>query len=387
MILSSWVALLFLVIVGGLLFGETVSPRSGPAARATARGAIKLATLAWWVSVPIVVVGAALGVGLTVMAFLEIAQPSRAVEGVMAAVALYLIVALGRALFAKVPQEEMGLRVDPGKKSPLRKLLDRAAEAVEMPPVASVYARPDATLEVVELGGAFGHLFGRNRRALVLGLAALEGMTQSQLAALVASELGRYRAGGAGGDLALVQRASFDASIERIEQRGVALDANPAWWFVRACRALFERISAGPIDTQEALADRLAARAFGSEALAGGLRHLAEREAEIDARARASVRDALDGDSAFELYARAADEDVRQEVDNLVASMAERLERIEGRDDEGSEEVPDSPAWSLFSDRKKLEREMLERVHRELRERGGFEIADQPSSASSVARA
>jgi len=386
-----WVILVFVLLVGGMLLSDASERAPSAPVRALQRGALVLAVVLFPYTAILFSLALIAVVGFTAVAFLGMAHASMPVHVGFGLLALYVVIAASRALLAKVPERDAGAPVDLGAERKLRKALDRVVAEIGTKPVTAVYARPDAGITVIERGGPFGHLFGRNELALVVGVGALDGMTRGQFCALVASELGKHRARGAGGgDLAIVERASIDALAERMEARGVATGANPAWWVVALHRAFFTRISEGAVALQETLADGWAAKAFGGEALARAIEHVATRGVEFDARARGSIRDAIDGDGPSDLYARPIEGDVRGAVDDALEAQSERIERIEALPATGKaeKEDDDKPAWSLFSDREALEAAMNERVRRELRELAGFGAAeDQASSESSVARA
>jgi tetratricopeptide (TPR) repeat protein len=384
--LTSWIALIFFFIVGGMLLGDGLERGSSRARRALERRLLALAVGLFYASAAIATIAIGLGVALVVIAFFAVIRLPRAVEVALAAFGLYVLVGIGRSVFAKIPTSDWGDAIDLGDHEALGNFIDRVETAIKAPPIDRVVVRPDAEIEVLELGGSLGHLRRRNERVLAVGVGALDGLTQRQLAAVVAAELGRRRRGEAGGDLALVEIASLDAALDRMETRGVATDANPAWWFVRIWRAMFTRVADGAVLLQEESADARAAEAFGKDALEAGLRHVAKRRVEMAALARASIRDAIDGADVVDLYARSVDEDVREEIDEEMKLVSERLEPLTVEGDEPTEDCSDEPAWALFADRAALEREMAERVKREIHERAGFRL-DQPSSASSVASA
>jgi len=385
--LVTWIALRFFFVIGGMLLGDGLDRASSRFAFALERRLLVVAVALFYVSAAIAGLALAGVITLVVLAFLTVVPLSRVLEIALGAFGLYLLVGIGRSLFAKVPPVELGKPLELADHDPLAELIDRVETAIGAPPIDRVVVRPDADVEVVEVGGPFAHLRKRNERVLAVGVGALNGLTQRQLAAVIAAELGRYKRGDAGGDLALVELASLDATLDRMESRGVATDANPAWWFVRIWRAVFARVANGAIVLQDEMADERAAKAFGKDALEAGLRHVAKRRVEVAALARASIRDAIDGESIADLYGRAIDEDVRDQIDEELKAVGERLETLEESHEDPTEEIGVKPAWALFADRSALERDMLERMKREIHERAGFRFDDQASSASSVASA
>lgn len=388
--LAVWVAIMFVLVVLGMLLSDAATRRPSRVVRAIYRALIIVSAAMFWVTgilATLVLIGF---VAVVALLFLAMVHATTLVEVGFGVVSAYVAIASIRALLGSVPEAELGMPVSTKKAPELRAALDLIAQHAKMPKIDEVYAVPDASIEVREIGGVLAHLRGRSKRVLVIGVASLDGLSVRGFEALVASELMRFRArDGAGGDVALIERASLDALALRMEARGVVSIANPAWWFVGLHRLFFERITEGAVALQDELADARAAKTWGSETLATALRHVVRRRVEIEARAAASVHDVLEGEDApADVYARALEADVRQATDDAVAEIAERLERIEASAQDGYQEAEagDAPAWSLLPNREKLERAMNERLLAALHAGIGLED-DQRSKAKAVARA
>ncbi len=392
-VLVGWLTLLFVQFVLGMMLSDGAE-KAAPsrATRSIYRGLVVVAATTFYLSAAL---GTALLIGflaILVAMFLWISEASHKLEAAVGVVCAYFGIAALRALLGRVPSKDLGAPIDTKKQRKLREVLDAVAKRLHMPKIDAVYAETDAGVRVVERGGIFGHLRGTNERVLVIGIASLEGLTVRELEALVASELARFRSkDGAGGDLAIVEREALDALSDRMESRGVATAGNPAWWYVRAFRAFFSRITEGAVAFQEELADTRAAKAYGSSALVSALRHVATRDVEIESRATASLRGLLEGTSSLDdVYTRKASDDLAEAIDEALAELADREKRISALDEEGyaDESEGAEPAWSLFSNRKELEAAMTDRLRTALRDHVGFEIEpDQASSESTVARA
>jgi hypothetical protein len=383
-----WAALVFvLLVLGSLLSDAATKKKPSGFTRAVYRVVILGGVAMFHVSAAIGVIVLAGVIALVAVLFLALIGATRAVEIAFGVVGAYLVIASVRALFGRVAAPELGTPVRLKKERALREALDMITKRARMEKIDDVYVVPDATIEVRERGGVLGHLRGMNTHALVIGVAALDGLGRRAFEALVASELLRYRREGAGGDVAILERDAVEALAFRMNARGVATIANPAWWYVALYRAFFDHISEGAVEHQEDAADARAAKTYGSEELVSGLRHVARRRVEIEARTAASIHDVLDGGDAPDVYTRDPEGDLRQAIDEAQAELAERVERISALEEKGYEEGDDAPAWSLFADRKAIERAMNERLREVLRERIGLG-ADQPeSSESTVARA
>jgi hypothetical protein len=387
-LVGGWIAISFVLLVLGMLLSDAATKKPSRTTRSVYRVVVMKSVAMFYVSA---VLGALLliaGLVFVTLVFLAMVHASHVVEAAFGAVALYVAVAAVRALFGRVEAEEPGMRVDLDDNEDLRETLDAITKRAKMKKIDEVYVVPDATLEVREIGSALAHVRDRSKRVLVLGVAALDGLDVNGLAALVTSELLRFRArDGAGGDLAIVERDAIESLAERFEERGVASSFNPAWWFVSLYRSFFERVTEGAVEYQEELADARAARAYGSETLAKALRHLAGRSVEIEARAAASIHDVLDGEGVpDDVYARDPESDLRTTIDEAHEELAEREKRIAALEEEGYEEGGEEAAWSLFADRKALTAAMNERLRAAMREHIGLE-AQPESSESTVARA
>ncbi len=388
--LAAWVGVAFVLLVLGMLLSDAAARKPSRTTRAVYRLVVAKSVAMFYVSAVLGVLLLAIGIGVVALLFLRIVHATVPVEAAFGAVALYVAIAAVRGLLGgAAAEEDFGLRVDLDDNEELRAALDAIAKRAKMDKLDAVYLVPDATLEVREIGSALAHVRGRSKRALVLGVAAFDGLGVRGLEALVTTEMLRFRGkDGAGGDLAIVERSAIEQLVERYEASGFASPVNPAWWFVSLYRTFFERITEGAVEYQEELADSRAARAYGSETLASALRHLAKRRVEIEARAAASIHDVLDGEGApADVYARDPESDLRTAIDEAQEELADREKRIAELEEDGYEEGDDGPAWSLFADRKALAAAMNERLRAAMRERIGLEDAQLASSASTVARA
>jgi Zn-dependent protease with chaperone function len=241
-----------------------------------------VSSLYYYISIPIVVLlvlGAGGGVLYGILTHRLI--PLKLVV-VIVAIIVVTVVGLLRSLFLRVRREDPGLRLEPHEAPDLFAALSEVAGRVGTPPVDSVFVVPDATIAVFERGSPFQHLGKPTERCLVLGLGALEGMTQLQFKAILGHEYGHLsNRDTAGGRIALHVRRSILASAESLARGGAATWYNPAWLFLLGFHGLYLRISHGASRLQEVLADRWAAFAYGAQAFASGLRHVVRRGIEF----------------------------------------------------------------------------------------------------------
>jgi hypothetical protein len=336
--------------------------------RVVSRVLLTVAGLFFYVSAAIVSVVLAIFASAVVYVFLELTHLPRPIQIAAGVVALYVLFAVVRASFSRVPPEDPGTRVDLAKEKALRRSLDVVAKRLGERKITEVYVRSDASIEVVERGGIIRHLRGTSPRRLRVGAFALEGLSKRAFEALVGSEISKFRdVGTAGGGMASSMRSVLDPLCERMRARGVATSANPAWWIVGGYSWLFERISQGAIDLGEVFGDVRAAGLHGGDVLTEGLRHLVRGQVDVEARTSEMVRNAI------EPSAEAPDVDERQVFDEVWRDYADRVKRIgelEPVSDEEDDASDDGPAWSLFSKREALERAM----HAELRAAVDLEI-------------
>ena len=142
--------------------------------------------------------------------------------------------------------------------------LDGVAKSVNQAMPAEVYLVPDVNAWVMQRGGIMG--FG-SRRVMGLGLPLMRMLTCSQFRAVLAHEFGHYH----GGDTKLgpwiyKTRGAIGRTLHSLGD-GSWLQA-PFLWYGK----MFLRLTHAVSRRQEFVADELAARAVGAQALIGGLR-------------------------------------------------------------------------------------------------------------------
>lgn len=142
--------------------------------------------------------------------------------------------------------------------------LESIAKSVNQTMPSEVYLVPDVNAWVAQRGGVMG--FG-SRRVMGLGLPLMRMLTRSQFRAVLAHEFGHYH----GGDTKLgpwiyKTRNAIGRTLASLgEGSWVQL---PFLWYGK----MFLRITHAVSRRQEFVADELAARTVGSQALIGGLR-------------------------------------------------------------------------------------------------------------------
>jgi transposase len=161
----------------------------------------------------------------------------------------------------------------------------------------------------------------------------------------------------------------------RLAHGGAASMINPAWLFVRGFERVFLRISQGASRLQEALADRGAVHAYGAPALSAGLRHVIDRSIRFDAHCEATVEDVVHGDRPlgnlyrFEPSKELDQADIEERIETAMNESSPydshpaptmRLSWIESVVTEGAPpaEGDDDEAWSLFEQRRAVEKQL-----------------------------
>jgi hypothetical protein len=230
---------------------------------------------------------------------------------------------------------------------------------------------------------------GRGERCLLLGPAALDGMSLRSFQAILAHEYGHFsNRDTAGGGFALRVRRSLLLFIIGLARSGQARPWNPAWWFAKGFYLMFLRISQGASRLQEILADRHAAEAYGGQAFANGLRHVIDRSVHFEGRLKTEVdrakkeqthlRNLWSGsDSGHESAAHEVEHAMNREPSPYDSHPAprdrirwvEHLKPANGvtlTQDREADTAEEQTVWDLFSARAEYEKEMTLLVHQRL---------------------
>ena len=141
--------------------------------------------------------------------------------------------------------------------------IERVAGDIQQPMPEEVYLVPDVNAFVMQRGGIMGIA---SRRVMGIGLALLASLTTVQFRAVLAHEFGHYR----GGDTKLapwVYKTRL-AIIRTVQGLGGSWLQLP----FRLCAILFLTLTEAVSRRQEYRADQLAAQAYGTQAIADGLK-------------------------------------------------------------------------------------------------------------------
>jgi len=185
------------------------------------------------------------------------------------------LIALLRALFSRAKVLPPGRVLERMDAPELWNMVESVARKLNVRPVNAIYLTPGIEIGVYEQGSIFRKIRGTGKRNLILGMGSLPGLTQGQLAAILAHEYGHFsNQDTAGGNLAHQVHASLYQMAQRLIQVGATQFYNPVWQFVMGYQRIFLRVTLGASRLQEILADRFAARAFGGENCIEGLQSL-----------------------------------------------------------------------------------------------------------------
>ncbi len=261
-------------------------------------------------------------------------------------------------------------------------MLTEVAGKIGTPPVSTVFFTPGTDVAVMERSGMRGLLGGASERCLILGAGVLRGMKVIELKSILAHEHGHFHnEDTAGGGFALAVRRSLFTMAMTLARSGVAAWYNPVWHFLRAFHRVFLVISQGASRLQEVLADRWAVRAYGSEPFERGLRHVIRRSALFGAHVNATLDEVVTGKLPLQnlyTYKPAKKNDVEKAIEEAIdaepsaydshPSPRARFEAAAALAVPPPEAGPDDaePAWSLFSDRRRLEEQMTDQVRAQI---------------------
>lgn len=254
---------------------------------------ILLATLYFYVSIPLLIIGllavaiGGLSPGLTkTTSSVRYFRENLGFVVIIGGILVTFVPVLAALYFSK-PRRNPNQRFLSRSESPLLwDVVDDVAKQVGTHPVDKILLIPYTSIAVSEEGGLSLRFWKRRERQLTLGFGSLPGMTQGQFKAILAHEYGHF----SNRDLAGINRA-YQVQIALIEMRA-ALDEEAAsaryllWtifllWIRFLLKVyyfyIFFPVTRGATQIQEMMADRFAARSYGSVNFANGLKHVVWR--------------------------------------------------------------------------------------------------------------
>ena len=355
----------------------------------------------YYVSLPVVILLVLAAAGGLIYATFAIGHVPIKLVLLVAVLALVTVWVTVRSAFVRVRDADPGERLDLEREPRLRDLLDHVAGRIGTRPVQRVFITPGAEVAVYERGGMLAQLKGDAERCMVLGAAAVDGMTLGPFRAVLAHEYGHFsNRDTAGGGFALAVRRSLMTMAMGLATSGAAAWYNPAWLFVTGFYRVFMRISQGASRLQEVLADRWAALAYGAAAFESGLRQVIVADVRFNHHVGATLKEVIEKKQALaNLYryqpeASATEADITAAIDEAMKAEPsvydshpapmDRIAWVHRLATPNAEYSADDdrPVWSLFEDRDLLERRMTEEVRRRVQENHGVDIAGEEPAAA-----
>lgn len=306
-VVATWALAMFgLFLLGFVLSKLTLREVESPRASLTVspgelrlrriyRAVVNVAGLFYYISLPVIiliVVGVCAGIlyGFMMLGILPIKIALILVVG-----AALTIFAMGKSLFVKVKTEEPGRVLERREAESLYALVEEVALVMGTRPIDEIRITPGTDLAVFERGTWREKMQNNAKRVLILGVATLRGFKLDDFRCVLAHEYGHFsNRDTAGGEIALRVRNDMAKFYYAMAEQGQATLTNLAFHFLRLYNFIFRRITHGATRLQEVLADRVAAQAFGSVALEGGLRQVILRSIEFDVWADKEVQRAIE---------------------------------------------------------------------------------------------
>lgn len=243
--------------------------------RSIYRVLINILSLYFYISIPFVILTLLLVVGGVFYVFLVIGTFPIQLSIILVIMLIASLFAIARSLFSRHKEPSPGHELGRMDAPELWALVEGVARKLETRPVDSIYVTPGVGIAVSEKGSILQKLRGMGKRNLTLGMGVLPGLTQGQLAAILAHEYGHFsNRDTAGGDMAYLVYASLQNMAQQLIRARATQIFNPVWLFVMAYQRIFLRVTLGASRLQEVLADRYAATTYGSQNFIDGLKNV-----------------------------------------------------------------------------------------------------------------
>ncbi len=237
----------------------------------------------YYVSVPFLLIIVAAAAAGFIYFWFQIGQIPVKLVLFVALGALFTLYAIVRSLFARAASGNPGRPLSREEAPKLWDVTDAVAAKVKTRPIQDIFIVPGADIAVLERGRIWQKLRGGGRRCLILGLAAIPGLTLGPFKSILAHEYGHFsHRDTAGGNLAHQTNRSLHTMAINLISGGLAKWYNPAWWFVRGYNSVYLRVTLGASRLQEILADRIAALSYGAKNFIDGLTRIIRNDLEFD---------------------------------------------------------------------------------------------------------
>ncbi|MEP7135309.1 MAG: M48 family metallopeptidase [Chloroflexota bacterium] len=295
--------------------------------RSIYRTVITILSLYFYISIPFVILALLLVVGIAFYIFLSIGTIPIQLGLILIIMLFGSLIAIVRSVFSRVKNIPPGRQLSRIDAPELWKLVEDIAHKLQIRPVDAIYINPWPSIAVNENGSILQKLRGQGKRNLILGMSVLPELTQGQLSAILAHEYGHFsNQDTAGGDLAHQVYASLYQMAQRLIQARVTQIFNPVWLFVLGYQRLFLRVTLGASRLQEVLADRYAARTYGSQNFIDGLKSVIRQTIAFPIQANYEVNQAFGANRpVYNLYNLPAEENLKEEIEKQFQEAMDRV--------------------------------------------------------------
>lgn len=355
--------------------------------RSIYRAVIAFLSLYFYISIPFVILALFLVVGGAFYLFFLIGRIPIQLALILVVMLLVSLYSIAKSLFSRIKTTPQGEQLARDQAPALWKLVDDVARKLDVRPVDAIYVNPYTGIAVNESGSILRKLRGAGRRNLMLGVGALTGMTQGQLASVLAHEYGHFsNKDTAGGDLAHVVYASLDQIAQGLIQAQATQIYNPVWLFLIGYQRIFLRVSLGASRLQEVLADRYAAIAYGAQNFIDGLESVIRQGVAFPMQADNEIRSLLEANQPITSLNNIYDLPMQDKLQNSLDKQfddvmnratseydshpapKERIQLVERLHlPYSSMENNQDPALNLFPNSEKLQKEMTASLMKNVR--------------------
>jgi Zn-dependent protease with chaperone function len=299
-----------------------------------------------------------------------------------AAVAMLFVQSRGPTFERQLKYEEAPL---------LWNIVKEVARRVDIRPVDIIAITPGVIIDMIEQGGFAPTFWRTGRRKLLLGFAALPGMTQSQFKAILAHEYGHFNnRGTAGGSWIHQVHTATSEAIHELDTESAETESFRLMQYLHFTRILikfyyryiFLPATIGAAQLQEIIADRCAVGAYGISNFSNALRHIVRQGVVFEAQFQREEEDARKTKRRIHnLYTLPAFPPEREQeitslieqamnqttsIDDTYLAPNERIRLVSAIRLDEEIETDTGMVWDLFTNPEALQVEMTQVLQRNL---------------------
>lgn len=361
---------------------ETSSAKPGGWLRSGYKNLITIGGFYYYASLPIILALVIALAGGIIYLFLLAGTIPIKLAALLVIGAVFTIYSMIRSLLLKVDYTDPGRELKKEEAQDLYNLTDEVAQIMGTRPIEEIRITPLNDLAVYEKGTRREKMNDQGKRILILGTAVLKDFKKGDFKAVLAHEYGHFaHRDTAGGEIAFRVQNDINKYFIALHNAQQNTVWNVAFQFLRLYNFIFLRISHGATRLQEVLADRIAAKTFGTPSFVNGLTHVIKRQIEFEKYANVEIEEAVELkrpiNNLYELHGN-HDTTIEEELSEILNSKtteddthpspADRFRYIEGIKSANVIE-DDSLVKDLFQDWNALTEEMTktidERIERE----------------------